>query len=1181
MSEVRLCARRISKVQPRREHRVLGKTVIAVAVLVAVFAPAVLGAPPAAAVDTSWTPTTAAAPSSLPNATSAGDVSSVSCPAEGWCIAVTSGSAATGTQGQIETLSNGVWQGSEFPNIGIGPSQATFGDATFSDVSCWAVGSCVAVGSDVLGWLGGGQDVGLIETLDGGKWSDLAAPLVGLSDPPATGSGPNPYPAYIALTKVSCAPGGTCAAIGTYRDASGNFSYLIETLIDGAWTATNAPLRGLGSPASSNPSVFPEGVSCWAANSCVVVGSYHSTTSKDGLIETLSGGFWLPSTAPVDTLSDSSPSHIVDLRSVSCAADGACVAVGGFGGASGGDDQDLITTRSGGTWTAMLAPLAGLSDPAGNDPGRLNDNTFALNSVSCPISGNCMAVGDYVDASGNVEGLMETLSGGTWIPTTAPLSGLSDEAATNPSVNLWSVSCVIGASCAIVGQYVDSSDLSSGLTITASGGAVVAASASVSGLTDPPASDPGSSLLSVSCASSTFCVSGGGYEDTASVWQGLLENLAPVVLDPIGPPGGTLRDAPLGLPYTYQLTDAGGTSPFSWAITSGSLPAGLTLDSKSGQITGTPVTTGISDFTIRLTDSSQPTPLDTEWSTSINVTLNFTVQTAPAQTGGPDVVVSVSGCPFASDSSFSYSWALNDNPLDQPSCSFSMPMPFGSDTFQLTVVDGAGTYETSQSFTVSPVAGFSYTVQPVPYGESTSSANVDLDACGGSGGITAYAWSVNGGPGQSSGTACEVLISMPAGTDTVVLTATGGDGGTLTVTAQIPVQPLLATPTESCSVISFGPDACWRYGLDTVGDIFGANNWRPPDFAVLSLGGTIGGVSAGVSSVLTCDGSLLIGPSLARTWSPTFFAGPEATEALAFGWIGDPSIADPSNSAIDDFVSKATASLEVDLGTSAEGGIVSSSPPYVGTEVTLGNLPIGITLSGSYDFPVVQGDGGSTCTNGVTADSFWQQLGNIQQASGTGLPQISQTSGSSTTVGAGVTVNVSTTGWAPGTNVTVTVHSNPVQLTRFPSDDAGSSSVNVTIPANIPGGDHTLVETGTAPNGQPRTVAIPFVVSFGIATTQLPNAARGKPYVTTALNAAGIEKSGTGFTTKLKWKKVSLPKGLKLSSGGVLSGTPSTKLVAGPSSVKVQVTATVTTLNGKMKIKTKTTAQATIPLTIT
>ena len=53
---------------------------------------------------------------------------------------------------------------------------------------------------------------------------------------------------------------------------------------------------------------------------------------------------------------------------------------------------------------------------------------------------------------------------------------------------------------------------------------------------------------------------------------------------------------------------------------------------------------------------------------------------------------------------------------------------------------------------------------------------------------------------------------------------------------------------------------------------------------------------------------------------------------------------------------------------------------------------------------------------------------------------------------------------------------------------------------------------------------------------------------------------------------------MKLSSNGVLSGTPSKSVTAGPSSVTVKVTETVTTLNGKKKkkkVKIKTTAQTT------
>jgi hypothetical protein len=67
----------------------------------------------------------------------------------------------------------------------------------------------------------------------------------------------------------------------------------------------------------------------------------------------------------------------------------------------------------------------------------------------------------------------------------------------------------------------------------------------------------------------------------------------------------------------------------------------------------------------------------------------------------------------------------------------------------------------------------------------------------------------------------------------------------------------------------------------------------------------------------------------------------------------------------------------------------------------------------------------------------------------------------------------------------------------------------------------------------------------------------------------------------LRWKKDSLPKGLSHSPTGVLSGTPNRNLAAGPTSVSVQVTETVTTLGGKKKVKTKTTPVATAALVIT
>jgi hypothetical protein len=102
-------------------------------------------------------------------------------------------------------------------------------------------------------------------------------------------------------------------------------------------------------------------------------------------------------------------------------------------------------------------------------------------------------------------------------------------------------------------------------------------------------------------------------------------------------------------------------------------------------------------------------------------------------------------------------------------------------------------------------------------------------------------------------------------------------------------------------------------------------------------------------------------------------------------------------------------------------------------------------------------------------------------------------------------------------------------------------------------------------------------LDFYIATGGLPPATPGTAYGPVALQVANEGTSTSPYTTTLKWKKVTLPKGLKLSTAGMLSGTPKASLAA-PTSVTVQVTETVTTLNGKSKpVKTKTMVQATIP----
>lgn len=69
----------------------------------------------------------------------------------------------------------------------------------------------------------------------------------------------------------------------------------------------------------------------------------------------------------------------------------------------------------------------------------------------------------------------------------------------------------------------------------------------------------------------------------------------------------SLPAATAGSPYTATLTAGGGIPPYSWSISSGLLPAGLSLNASTGGISGTPSGNGISEFTVKVTDSESVT----------------------------------------------------------------------------------------------------------------------------------------------------------------------------------------------------------------------------------------------------------------------------------------------------------------------------------------------------------------------------------------------------------------------------------------------------------------------------------------------------------------------------------------------------------------------------------------------
>jgi putative Ig domain-containing protein len=70
--------------------------------------------------------------------------------------------------------------------------------------------------------------------------------------------------------------------------------------------------------------------------------------------------------------------------------------------------------------------------------------------------------------------------------------------------------------------------------------------------------------------------------------------------------------------YSQGVQVAGGIAPYTWSVTSGSLPSWASLNSTTGKITGIPGTTGTANFTLQVADS-ECSPLTTAQALSISV----------------------------------------------------------------------------------------------------------------------------------------------------------------------------------------------------------------------------------------------------------------------------------------------------------------------------------------------------------------------------------------------------------------------------------------------------------------------------------------------------------------------------------------------------------------------------------
>jgi hypothetical protein len=244
----------------------------------------------------------------------------VSCPAAGPCAATAmyeNGNARE--QAEVLTQSaSGTWSAEAAPL----PSDAATGTNVFSepfDISC-ATGVCV-VGGEYENTAS--REAGLLVRFDGSQWNATSAP-----EPSNAGTGSNQF----ALVRgVSCTFDG-CVGVGEYEDTAGGTRALIDTInASGTVTATEGPQPGDAASGTSTDG-FLDDVSCLSLNQCTAVGGYVNmvSTSAVALIDSMSGGVWSNTPAPLPSNAATGASAVSSLDQVACPARGTCEAAGTY-----------------------------------------------------------------------------------------------------------------------------------------------------------------------------------------------------------------------------------------------------------------------------------------------------------------------------------------------------------------------------------------------------------------------------------------------------------------------------------------------------------------------------------------------------------------------------------------------------------------------------------------------------------------------------------------------------------------------------------------------------------------------------------------------------------------------------------------------------------------------------------
>ena len=269
----------------------------------------------------------------------------------------------------------------------------------------------------------------------------------------------------------------------------------------------------------------------------------------------------------------------------------------------------------------------------------------------------------------------------------------------------------------------------------------------------------------------------------------------------IAPP--TLPAGAIGTAYSQTLSASGGTAPYSYAISAGALPGGLTLTT-GGVLSGTPTVAGSFAFTVSVTDAGGFGAAQAYTLAIASPTLSIAPATLPAGTAGSAYSQTLS----ASGGTAPYSYAVSAGTLPvglvlaANGVLSGTPTTAASSAFTVSVTDALG-FTAAQAYTVAIAAAVPAPVAVDDAGATLVDTALTLAVTGNdTGSIDTIAVTTAPTHGTAVVNGMELLYTPAAGyvgADTLSYTATGAGGTSApaTVTITVNARPVAASATAT------------------------------------------------------------------------------------------------------------------------------------------------------------------------------------------------------------------------------------------------------------------------------------------------------------------------------------------------------------------------------------------------